>query len=155
MYRDVHSHSVLNVTSHLAVLQVCSVLLLFLGHHPCNLRTEKTTAVKQLLTNECATENVCINTNLCLLVVHVLMRLLQRCVLRFVAHTVNPDVLLLWPELLCIPQDSGDNVRWWHHYRRVRDSLYTVHPHADITAATTTVLWEKIMKDKFQTLKRS
>lgn len=91
---------------------------------------------------ECVYKPKCV----CLLVVHVLMRLLQGCVLRFVAHTVNPNVPLLWPELLCIPQDSRDDVRRWHHYRRVRDSLYTVHPHADITAATTTVLWEKIMK---------
>lgn len=42
MYVDVHSHGVLNVASHLAVLQACSILLLFLGYHPRDLRTKKT-----------------------------------------------------------------------------------------------------------------
>ncbi len=124
MYVNLYSHGVLNVASHLAVLQVCSFLLLFLGHHPRDLRTENKTALNQLFTNECVCVCVCvcvlervcgqILVFVCLLVVHVLvlllLLLLQGCVWRFVAHVVNSHVPLLRAELLCIPQDSRDDL---------------------------------------------
>lgn len=116
MYVNLYSHGVLNVASHLAVLQACSFLLLFLGHHPRDLRTENKTALNQLFTNECVCACVLERVYgkslvfVCLLVVHVLVLLLKGCVWRFVAHAVNSHVPLLRAELLCIPQDSRDDV---------------------------------------------
>ncbi len=78
----------------------------------------------------------------CLLVVHVLVLLLKGCVWRFVAHAVNSHVPLLRAELLCIPQDSRDDVGWWHHYRSVRATLL-IYPHRHITAATAALLWDR------------
>ncbi len=93
----------------------------------------------------CVLERVCgkIVVFVCLLVVHVLvLLLLQGRVWRFVAHVVNSHVPLLRAELLCIPQDSRDDLGRWHHYRSVQATLL-IYPHGHIIAATAALLWDR------------